>query len=204
MKPICEDIVIYQGATWNPVLQWLQELPVQKAITAVALGLPTLATVTGHGITGTARVPVWITGVDGTRALNTTGYRATDEPLWASAVDANTLAVDFDSSGLRKYLSGGVLTYYPPVDLSAYTAREEIRDSIDAPAALVVLTSSPAAGITLGADGTIRRVLTAAQTAALPLTASIHMLELTDPDGVVARFAQGSVSVCPDFTPVTP
>jgi hypothetical protein len=203
MKPICEDIVIYQGATWNPILQWLQEAPVQKPITGVTLGLPTQVVASAHGITGTARVPVWITGVDGTRGLNTTGYRPEDAPLWATVVDADTLAVDFDSSQLRKYASGGVLTYYPPVDLSTYTAREEIRDSIAATDALVV-TATGGQGITLGTDGTIARVLTAAQTAALPLTASIHMLELTDPNGVVTRFSQGRVSVCPGFPAVSP
>ena len=201
MKPICENIVIYQGADWRPVLQWLSETPTHKLITGVQVGLPTLLTVPGHGITGTDRVPVWITNVQGPRALNTDDYTAAC-PRWATVVDAETLAVDFDSGALNAYVKGGVLTYRQPVDLTGWTAREEIRASIDAPTPLKVLTTG--AGITLGADGSIRRVLSATDTTALPLNARVHMLELTDPAGVVTRFAQGDVTVNPDFLEPAP
>lgn len=202
MKPICEDIVIYQGATWNPVLQWLSEDPTHKLITGVAIGLPTLLTVPAHGITGAARVPVWITNVEGPRALNTDDYTCAT-PRWASVVDADTLAVDFNSGNLSAYSKGGVLTYRAPVDLTGWSAREEMRTSLQAPSLMVALSTNNL-GIALGSDGTIRRTLTASASATLAPFTGVHMLELTDPTGVVTRFAEGAVCVSPDFPPIAP
>lgn len=202
MKPLCENIVIYQGATWNPVLQWLSETPTHKIITAVQVGLPTLVTATAHGITGTGRVPVWITNVQGPRALNTDGY--TDaQPLWATVIDADTLAVDFDSGALSAYVKGGVLTYRQPIDLTSWSATDDLRTSLQAATSEVVV-SSTSGGITLGADGTIRRTLSATATAALPVFTGTHILELTDPTGNVTRFAEGTVNVCADFPAASP
>lgn len=202
MKPICEDIVIRQGATWNPVLQWLSENPTYKIISAVEIGLPTLLTVTAHGITGTARFPVWITNVQGPRALNTDDYTCAP-PRWATVVDADTLAVDFNSGNLSVYVRGGVLTYRAPVDLTGWTAQDQMRTSLQAIDTLYDLTTENG-GITLGSDGTIKRLLSATATAALPLTQGVHILELTDPSGNVYRFAEGDACVSPDFPPVTP
>lgn len=204
MFPIDCDICILQGADWQPVAQWLGEDMLHQIISDVQIGLPTLLTVTAHGFDVGARMPVWITNVQGPRALNTDGYRCVD-PRWATVVDANTLAVDFDSGSLLPYKSGGVLTTRPPVDLTGWTARQEIRSAIDAPDVLSELTTDTGGGITLGADGTITRHMTAAQTTALGLAlggaamAGVYNLELTDTTGVVWRFAQGAVSVSPDF-----
>lgn len=201
MKPITEDIVIYQGADWEPVLQWLSETPTHKVISDVAIGLPTVVTATAHGITGTDRVPVWITNVQGPRALNTNGY-AGAPPLWATVVDVDTLAVDFDSGALSKYVKGGVLTYRAPVDLTGWSAREEMRTSLTADTTEVVLTTDDG-GVTLSADGKIQRFVTAAASDALTPFRGVHILELTDTDGRVRRFAEGTVCVSRDFPAVT-
>lgn len=198
MRPIHEDIVIAQGATWDPVLQWLSETPTHKTISDVTIGLPTLLTVTSHGITGTARVPVWITNVQGPRALNTDGYCAAAQPRWATVVDADTLAVEFDSGSLSDYVRGGVLTYRAPVDLTGWSAEDQMRASVQATDKLFDLTTDNG-GITLGSDGTIKRLLSATATAALALVEGIHILELTDSNGTVYRFAEGRACVVPDF-----
>lgn len=202
MFPIHQDIVIVQGADWQPVLQWLSEDPTHKLISGVQIGLPTILTATGHGLTGTARIPVWITNVQGPRALNTDGYKD-GEPRWATVIDADTLAIDFDSGALQAYKSGGVLTYRAPVDLTGWTARQEIRASIDSDTVLNSLTTENG-GITLGADGTIKRHLTAAQSTALGALQGVYNLELIDASGIVTRFAQGAVCVSPDFPDTAP
>lgn len=202
MKPITEDITVFQGATWNPVLQWLSETPTHKLVSNVAVGLPTIVTALAHGITGTARVPVWITNVQGPRSLNTKGYTDT-APLWATVVDADTLAIDFDSGSLAPYAGGGVLTYRAPVDLTGWTATDDWRATYQSATSIAVLSTS-AGSVVLGADGTIKRTLASTATSAMTAFTGVHILELTDPSGNVTRFAQGNVCVSPDFPQAAP
>jgi hypothetical protein len=199
MQPMTQDLVILQGATNAYVLQWFAADAVHKVITAVAVGLPTLVTAAAHGIAGTGRYPVWLTNIKGPRALNTDGYRGC-EPRWATVVDADTLAIDFDSGSMAAYQSGGVLTYYPPVDLTGYTARMQIRASVGAQTVLLELTTENG-GITLGgAAGMVTRTITEAQAAAVGFTSGVYDLELVDADGAVTRLAEGLVSVSPEVT----
>src|SRR5574337_914853 len=144
------------------------------------------------------RHPVWITNVKGTRALNTDDYRDAC-PRWATVVDVDTLAIDLDTGSAQAYQSGGVLTYYPPVDLSGYTARMQVRASVAATDVLLELTTDNG-GITLGSDGTVTLQASAITTAALAWTRGMYDLELMDSAGVVTRLAAGSVAVSREVT----
>lgn len=199
MTILKQDIFICAGADWQPVMQWLSDDTTHKIITAVQIGLPTLLTAVAHGLIGTARIPVWITDVKGPRGLNTDGYKGA-EPQWATVVDGDTLAVDCDTGALQAYASGGVLTYHPSVDLTYWTARQEIRSGINAVTAANILTTENG-GIALGSDGTISRHIDSLATGALGLFDGIYKLELTDPGGIVTRFAEGAAHVSPDFIP---
>lgn len=194
MLPIQQPIQILRGVTWSDPLQWLGENQVHKPISAVAIGLPTLVTATGHGITGTNRFPVWITGVQGPRALNTDDFTCVD-PRWATVVDADTLAVEFDSARLGTYVSGGVLSYNPPVDLTGYHASLQIFNAIGDTTPLLTLDDQTNGGITLDTLGNIVRTITAEQSAALGLVNGWYKLELTDSAGTVTRVAEGPAAV---------
>lgn len=95
-------------------------------------------------------------------------------------------------------------TSCPPLNLTGYTARAQIRATVaaaDPPA--IDLTSSPAAGLVLGGvAGTITMTITAAQTSALTLTNNVGVwdIELTAPDSSVVRLLEGSVELRPDVT----
>ena len=85
------------------------------------------------------------------------------------------------------------------VNLSGYTARLQIRESVDAAATLVSLTSS--SGITLGgAAGTIQVVISATATAAITARTGVYDLELVSGGGVVTRLLEGSVVFVPEVT----
>lgn len=194
MFPIEQSIQILRGVTWNGPLQWLSEDQTHKPITDVTIGLPTLVTVVAHGITSSNRFPVWITGVQGPRSLNTDDFTCV-EPRWATVVDVDTLAVEFDSARLNPYVNGGVLSYNPPVDLSDYHASMKVYASIGDADPILTLDDQTNGGITLDALGNIVRTVTAEQSAALALLNGWYKLELTDSDGVVTRVAEGSVTV---------
>jgi hypothetical protein len=87
-----------------------------------------------------------------------------------------------------------------PVDLTGYTARMKVAEDYDSTPALS-LTSSPAAGLTLGGTaGTIRIVITDEQTATLAIESGKYDLELEAADGTVRRLLRGNVSVLQEVT----
>lgn len=87
-----------------------------------------------------------------------------------------------------------------PVDLTGYTARMQIRTTVDAAAAEVDLTTENG-GITLGdAAGTIDLYLTAAATTLYAWPEGVYDLELIAPNGDVTRRLRGGVVVSPEVT----
>lgn len=197
MRTIELDLDVQQGATFQRDLQWCSSDPVHKNINSVENGLPTVLSVTGHGLT--ARTSVWITNVRGPRDLNTEDYRCSP-PRSASPIDADTLAVEFNTGSMPAYQSGGVLTYYTPLDLTGFTARMHIRASVGSADVLLEL-STENGGIAIDpATGTITLSISATDTAALTWRQGVYDLELTDGAGVVTRLARGRVAVCPEVT----
>ncbi|MCY1464679.1 hypothetical protein D9M71_827400 [compost metagenome] len=89
---------------------------------------------------------------------------------------------------------GGELVYQPPVDLTDCSARMQIRDK---PGGAVLLELTDGVGLTLEPAGTLRREITAEQTAGLPVGELFHELEVTFADDSVQRWASGPVKVEP-------
>lgn len=201
MTPIEQDLCLQQGATFAMSLQWCSPNPTFQPITAVQIGLPTLITVPSHGLTGTDPIPVWITNVRGPSDLNTNGYRDTC-PRYATVVDTNTLAIDFDSGSLPAWQSGGVLTTYAPINLTGYSGRLQIRPAAGNADVLLEINSAALGGITIsGTTGVVALQITAAQTTLMTFPNAVYDLIVTAPDGVTTtRLAEGAVSVDPAVT----
>lgn len=84
------------------------------------------------------------------------------------------------------------------VNLTGYTARLQVRESVNAASTLVSLTSS--SGITLGGSaGTIQITLSATTTAGLPKGTYVYDLELVS-GGTVTRLLKGKFTVDPEVT----
>ncbi len=87
-----------------------------------------------------------------------------------------------------------------PIDLTGYTARMHIRESQDADAAFVTLTTEND-GITLGdAAGTITLSISASDTAAITETSGVYDLELVSAGGIVTRLLAGEVLISKEVT----
>ena len=102
-----------------------------------------------------------------------------------------------DFARLLVWKAGDPLT---PVDLSGCEATMQVRRAASAPAALLTLTSSPAAGLRFAGPGELWIELTAAQTAALTWRTGVYDLEITFPSGNVRRLLSGVVTVSPEVT----
>lgn len=83
-------------------------------------------------------------------------------------------------------------------DLTGYTARMQVRETYDATATLVSLTTG--SGITLGGTaGTIQWVISSTASAALPDGNFVYDLELIN-NAEVTRLIQGKFTVTPEVT----
>lgn len=85
------------------------------------------------------------------------------------------------------------------INLTGYSARMQVRQSISAPQTLLSLTSG--SGITLGgAAGTIAISATPAQTGAINSMTGVYDLELESGAGVVTRLLEGNVTISKNVT----
>lgn len=86
-----------------------------------------------------------------------------------------------------------------PITLVGYTARMQVRKSLDADSAVLTLTS--VAGITLGgAAGTIALEVAAAKMSQILAGTYYYDLELTSSTGKVTRLLQGKFTVTREVT----
>lgn len=198
MQPIQNNLTFLVGASFQYVLRWFGSQAVHKPITAVQSGWPTVITVTAHGLTG--RWPVWISNVQRPSALNTPSPGGCT-PLFADAMDVNTLAVDVNTGAQPgPYTGSGILTSYPITDLTGYSAKLQVRSTPNSAVVLLEL-STVNGGISLNpATGEITLLATPLQTNAFTWQQGVYDLLMTSPTGFVTRLAQGQVIVSQDVT----
>jgi hypothetical protein len=193
------DFTIQQGATFNPQLKFSQPQFSVKAITGITKSGQAVVTAASHGLT--VDWPVWIVGVLGMDQINhrADALRNPSKAYFGYFVDANTIRLNVDSSRFATYVSGGELLYHPPVNLTGFTARMDIRESLDDATVIHTLTTENG-GITLGGvAGTIDLLIPATATEDLDFTHAVYDLELIN-SGVVTRLISGSITLSKEVT----
>lgn len=87
------------------------------------------------------------------------------------------------------------------VNLTGYSARMQIRQSISAATTLANLTTANGGIAITGATGTVAITITAAVTSSMNFSHAVYDLELVSPDGVVVtRLVQGGVTLSREVT----
>lgn len=110
------------------------------------------------------------------------------------------MRLNVDTSRYNTYVSGGEMLYHPPVNLTSYTARMQIRETVETTTTLVELTTENG-GITLGgAAGTITLLIAATATDDLDFETAVYDLELISGSGVVTRLLYGDVTLVSEVT----
>lgn len=89
---------------------------------------------------------------------------------------------------------------YALIDLSGYTARMQIRETINATEFLIEATTGNSMITLGGALGTILIEIPAEDTAALTVTRAVYDLEIIDGDDKVTRIIKGTVQVDKEVT----
>lgn len=194
MKAKRIDIEIQQGATFDKKINWYGGGKVVREIDSVVVGCPTRMTISAHGLPAGADTPVYIQDVKGARSLNTKG-----KEVLATYIDANSFDVDISTLG-ETYTSGtGCMHYFVPKALAGWTARMDIRDSIDDTTVIVSLVS-PGDIVINTTTAEIQMLIDAATTAAMDFDEGVYDLELEDGSGNVTRLIEGDVAFVKEVT----
>jgi len=189
------DITVIQGATFSTALHWYGGGKVCKLIESLTPGCPTQITITGHGLPSTSDTPVFIQHVKGASRANT----KPNQPVVASYIDANSFYIDADTVAQTYKANTGLVTYYAPKDLTGWTARMQIRESLED--ATVILDLVSPADITIDvSDAKITITIIATVTETLDFDEAVYDLELVDGSGNVTRLTEGSVTLCKEVT----
>lgn len=194
------DFTVQQGATFNPQIKFSQPQFAVKPITAITRSGQAVVTAAGHGLT--IDWPVWVVGVVGMEQINhrSDALNLANKAYFGYFVDANTMRLNVDTTRFNAYVSGGELLYHPPVNLTGFTARMQIRSTLEDTTVLVSLTTENGGIILGGVAGTIALLLTAAATAAFTFSNAVYDLEIIDAGGIVTRLLSGNVILSKEVT----
>jgi hypothetical protein len=212
------NLPIKQGATFTAVFRWEESTPSYAVIDSITKAAPAVATTNAvHGIAdGWPRV--WIMSCKGMTEINAPSADPKEAPVDLREDEAHKVVVPstttvkfplINSTQFGTYSGSGVLAWYPSKDLANHTAHMQIRDSVEASAYLLELTTNPAPGGGAGngrividnTAKTITTTLTAAETAAITTwDRAVYDLELVSASGVVTRIAWGNVTVSKEAT----
>jgi hypothetical protein len=197
MTPAKINYKIYQGSTFKEVFRWESQTKQYANISAITKAAPCVITTTAnHTIPTGWRVRV--NGVVGMKEINMT---AEDSYYIVTAAGSNTITLNqVNSAGYTTYTSGGVVEWNTPVPLTGFTAKMQIRETVDSSTVIAELTHLNG-GITIdAANYTVTVTLTSTQTSAFTFPTAVYSLELTDANGDVTTFIQGNLTLIQEVT----
>lgn len=196
MTPAKINYKIYQGSTFKEVYRWESQTKQYANITAITKAAPCVITAPAHTIPQGWRVRV--TGVSGMKEINMV---AEDSYYIATSVATNQVTLNqINSSNYTTYTSGGVLEWNYPISLVGYTAKMQIRETVDSPTVILELTHLNGGIILDTTNYTITVTMTSTQTAAFSFPTAVYSLELTDSSGNVTTFIQGNLTLIAEVT----
>lgn len=192
MVPQKVNFKIYQGSTFNEVLRYESATKKYVDITNATKAAPLVVTAVAHGMPAGWRAI--ISSVSGMTELNTLGQ------IIGTNVTTNNITFNsINASGFKSYVSGGVLEYNDPVDLTGYTARMQVREKTNSTTFLEELTTENGKIAIDNASKTITLTLSATSTAAYTFKTGVYSLELIK-GAVVTSFIYGNITLESEIT----
>lgn len=199
--PIKLNLKIYQGGTFKETLRWESSTKKYVSITNISNTAPMTIT-TAPAIIFPAGWRFKVTNVTGMTEANCDAdayYIATS--ITPSGGNNIITVNSVNSSGFKAFVSGGVVEYNDPVDLTGFTASMQIKDKVGGVEMLSLTTANSGVAINTSLN-TITINITAAQTALLDFSTAVYDLELVSAGGEVTKFASGSLSLVKEVTTI--
>ena len=185
---------IYQGSTFSEVLRWESSLKSYKTITGIAQAAPVVITSAAHGIPPNWRVKV-------TNVLGMTDINSTENYQIVTQTTTDTVTINsINSLNYRAYISGGILEFNQPVDLTGFTARMQIRSDIDSTAVIAELTTANSGIVIDNTQKTITLLISATNTTLFSFTTAVYDLELVSSGDQVTPFCGGIITLVKEVT----
>jgi hypothetical protein len=195
MQPAKINYKIYQGSTFQEVYRWESQTKVYVPVQTITKSAPcVITTAQAHSLPIGWRFRV--VGAGGMKEINSVGEQfqiATD-----TTTDTITLN-QVNSLGYTAFTSGGVVEYGEPVDLAQYSARMQIRETVDSPTVIYEATSQSGQIILNNQEKTITITLLANATSQFNFTTAVYSLELFNGNNVVP-FLVGNLTLVPEVT----
>jgi hypothetical protein len=193
-SPAKLNLKIYQGSTFNEVLRWESSKKIYKSITGISNAAPCVITCASHGVPNGWRIK--ITNVVGMTDINNTETYHIATKLTSDTIELNAV----NSLGYKTYISGGVIEYNEPINLTGYTARMQLRAKIDDTTTLDEYTTENGKLVINTTDFTVGLGVSATTTAAYTFNSAVYSLELVSAGGVVTPLATGTITLVKEVT----
>ena len=195
MQPAKINYKIYQGSTFQEVYRWETQTKVYVPIQSISKAAPCVITTSqNHVMPNLWRFKV--VGAGGMKEINTLG----DNYHVATATTANTITLNqVNSLQYTQYTSGGVVEYNDAVDLSTYSARMQIRETVDSPTTIYEATSVAGQIILDNTYKTITITILGNVTSQFNFTTAVYSIELYNGNNVVP-FLVGNLTLVPEIT----
>lgn len=191
--PVKLNFKIYQGSTFREVLRRETSTKVYKSITGITKAAPVVITAPSHGIPVGWRAKV--TNVTGMTDINSSEEYHTITEVTQDTVTVNAV----NSLSFKDYVSGGVLEYNAPYDLSGVTARMQIRGKLSDTVVIDELTTENGKIVVNNTDKTITILVSAADTALYDFSSAVYSMELISGSEVIP-FITGSLTLEKEIT----
>jgi hypothetical protein len=197
MEPAKLSYKIYQGSTFTETLRWESETKSYMAISSITQSAPcVITTIATHSVPINWRIRV--TGVNGMKDINTI---AEDAYYLVTGKTTNTVTLNQENSAAyAAYTSGGILSWNMPVPLTGYTALMQIRETLESTTVIAELSTSNGRIVIDPINYTISMNLPASLTSAFDFDSAVYSMELTDNQGNVFQFLNGSISLVKEVT----
>lgn len=195
MQPAKINYKIYQGSTFQEVYRWETQTKVYAPIQSISKAAPcVITTAQNHTMPNNWRFKV--VGAGGMKEINNVG----DNYHIATATTSNTITINqVNSLQYTTYTSGGVVEYNDPVDLSTYSARMQIRESVDSSSFIYEATSAGGQIVLDNALKTITITLLGNVTSQFTFTTAVYSVELFSGNNVVP-FLVGNLTLVREVT----
>lgn len=193
-QPAKINFKLYQGSTFLETLRWESEEKMYVPISGITKSAPIEISALAHGIPLNWRVKV--TNVTGMKEINSTDtyHRVTE-------ISTNSFKINaINAVSYSDYISGGIVEYNKPTNLTGMTARMQIRLKLDSSDFISELTTENG-GIVI--DNTLKTItiqIPAAVTTAFSFSSAVYSLELVSSGGIVYPFANGSITLVKEVT----
>lgn len=195
MQPAKINYKIYQGSTFQEVYRWESQTKVYAPIQTITKAAPcVITTQTNHNLPTGWRFRV--AGAGGMKEINNLG----DSYHLATATTSNTITINqVNSLQYTQYTSGGVVEFNEPVPISSYSARMQIRETVDSPTVIYEATSANGQIVLDNTSKTITITLLGNVTSQFTFTTAVYSLELFSGNNVIP-FLVGNLTLVPEVT----